>query len=93
MTERMENIQNGLVNLLNAVYSSKTHNGFGFKLVHKVTKAETPIRNNEDLCEHLNTFYDWGVFKIESDVLSFVNWDTEESVILASYVDEKWIAV
>lgn len=89
----MENIQNGLVNLLNAVYSSRGQNGFGFKLIHKITKAETPIRNNEDLCNHLNTFYEWGIFTIESDFLSFTDADSEENVLLASYIDNKWIAV
>lgn len=90
----MTNIQNGLVDLLNAIYAVKTDEGFAFKLVHKKTRDEIPIRNNSQLCKHLNTFYDWGVFSIENEnVFSFTSTETDETVILAIYDKEKWTCV
>ena len=85
-------ILDGIVNLLNAVYSSRRANGYGFTLIHKITKEEIPIRNNDDLCRHLNTLCNWGIFNLEDDFLSFTNANTEESIILATYEINKWEA-
>ena len=80
----------GLVNLLNAVYGVRHKGGGGFKLVNKTTKEETPIHTDNDLLDHLNSFYGWedGVYSIENGSLAFVEADSEESTLLAYYNDD-----
>jgi hypothetical protein len=85
----------GLVNLLNAVYGVRHKGGGGFKLINKTTKEETAINTDNDLLDHLNSFYGWndGIYSIENGSLVFVEASSEETTPLAYYNDDMKIWV